>query len=85
MSADNRKCAELRRRDAGGHPRMPKTTLGVNWSQVQILSAGESKQALTRDDAIVTQLNESKLGTIWGPQVPGEQFSGVGEGLPVGV
>ena len=30
---------ELRRRDTRGGPRRPKTTLGVKWSQVQILSA----------------------------------------------
>ena len=58
---------------------------GSNGRRFKSCQPDESKQALTRDDAIVTLLNESKLGTIWGPQVPGEQFSGVGEGLPVGV
>ena len=36
-------------------------------------------------DAIVAELNDSKLGTIRGPQVPREQFPSVGEGLSVWV
>jgi len=40
---------------------------------------------LSCDDAIVTLLNDSRLGTIWGRQVPREQFPSGGEGLPVGV
>jgi hypothetical protein len=42
--------AELRRRDTNERPRMPKMTLGVKWSQVQILSARLRKCILTCDD-----------------------------------
>jgi hypothetical protein len=38
---------ELRKRDTYGCTRMPKMTLGVKWSQVQILSARPRKPALT--------------------------------------
>ena len=63
----------------------PLSDWGSSGRRFKSCQPDRRKYGLICNDVIVTLLNDAKLGTIWGPQVPREQFPGVGEGLPVGM
>ena len=75
--------AELRGRDASGCPRMPKTTLGVKWSQVQILSARRCQpdETSSRSEAVSEECGAASTHPSCGctpTRTPtGRRFAGV--------